>query len=104
MCLIGIILLTDFYFVSEGIGFFQCHCKFERNAVIARHDHNMLRRFIVFKETNAFIFDKGTTDELSTMFERDKQNSHPLDREYWQKRSKWKKFVGWLGNLLTPFL
>lgn len=55
-------------------------------------------------ETNAFIFDKGTTDELSTMFERDKQNSHPLDREYWQKRSKWKKFVGWLGNLLTPFL
>ena len=55
-------------------------------------------------ETNAFIFDKGTTDELSTMFERDKQNSHPLTREYWKKRSGWKKFVGWFGNLLTPFL
>lgn len=55
-------------------------------------------------ETNALIFDKGTTDELSTMFERDKRNSHPLNREYWKKRSKWKKFVGWLGNLLTPFL
>jgi len=55
-------------------------------------------------ETNAFIFDKGTTDELGTMFERDKRNSHPLDREYWKKRSKWKKFVGWFGNLLTPFL
>ena len=55
-------------------------------------------------ETNAFIFDKGTTDELGTMFERDKRNSHPLNREYWQKRSKWKKFVGWFGNLLTPFL
>ena len=55
-------------------------------------------------ETNAFIFDQGTTDELGTMFERDKRNSHPLDREYWKKRSKWKKFVGWLGNLLTPFL
>ena len=55
-------------------------------------------------ETNAFIFDKGTTDELSTMFEHDKQNSHLLDKEYWRKRSKWKKFVGWFGNLLTPFL
>ncbi len=55
-------------------------------------------------ETNAFIFDEGTTDELGTMFERDKRNSHPLDREYWKKRSKWKKFVGWFGNLLTPFL
>lgn len=55
-------------------------------------------------ETNALIFDKGTTDELSTMFERDKLNSHTLDKEYWRNRSKWKKFVGWLGNLLTPFL
>ena len=55
-------------------------------------------------ETNAFIFDKGTTDELSSMFERDKQNSRPLTREYWKKRSGWKKFVGWFGNLLTPFL
>ena len=55
-------------------------------------------------ETNAFIFDKGTTDELSTMFERDKRNSHSLDKEYWKNRSGWKKFVGWLGNLLTPFL
>lgn len=55
-------------------------------------------------ETNAFIFDKGTTDELITMFERDKQNSHLLTREYWKKRSGWKKFVGWFGNLLTPFL
>jgi cardiolipin synthase len=55
-------------------------------------------------ETNAFIFDKGTTDELSTMFERDKQNSHLLTREYWKNRSGWKKFVGWFGNLLTPFL
>lgn len=55
-------------------------------------------------ETNAFIFDKGVTDELGTMFERDKQNSHMLTREYWKKRSGWKKFVGWFGNLLTPFL
>ena len=55
-------------------------------------------------ETNAFIFDQGTTDELSTMFERDKMNSRQMDEEYWKNRSGWKKFVGWLGNLLTPFL
>lgn len=55
-------------------------------------------------ETNAFIFDPATTRELNEMFERDMQNSTPLTPEYWKKRSGWKKFVGWVGNLLTPFL
>lgn len=55
-------------------------------------------------ETNAFIFDPSITHELNTMFEQDKQNSTLLTPEYWKKRSVWKKFVGWFGNLLTPFL
>lgn len=55
-------------------------------------------------ETNAFVFDKGTTDELDAMFTRDMKSCTPLDQQYWKKRSKWKKFVGWFGNLLTPFL
>ncbi len=55
-------------------------------------------------ETNAFIFDPKTTNELNAMFERDKQNSTLLTPEVWKKRSGWKKFVGWVGNLLTPFL
>lgn len=55
-------------------------------------------------ETNAFIFDPGTTAQLNNMFLNDKQNSTLMTREYWKKRSAWKKFVGWLGNLLTPFL
>lgn len=55
-------------------------------------------------ETNAFIFDPGTTAELNAMFLKDKQNSTLLTPEYWKKRPAWKKFVGWLGNLLTPFL
>lgn len=38
------------------------------------------------------------------MFEKDKQNSTLLTPEVWKKRSGWKKFVGWVGNLLTPFL
>ncbi len=55
-------------------------------------------------ETNAFVFDPGTTAELAGMFEHDKGNSTLLTREVWKKRSAWKKFVGWFGNLLTPFL
>ena len=55
-------------------------------------------------ETNAFIFAPRTTQELNAMFECDKRNSTLLTSEYWKKRSAWKKFVGWFGNLLTPFL
>ena len=55
-------------------------------------------------ETNAFIFSPTTTHELNAMFEADKQQSTRMTPEYWQKRSRWKKFVGWFGNLLTPFL
>lgn len=56
-------------------------------------------------ETNAFIFSPATTARLIEMFERDKLSSTPLTPEYWkEKRSPWKKFVGWFGNLLTPFL
>ena len=55
-------------------------------------------------ETNAFIFDPVTTHQLNDMFERDKKNSTLLTPEVWKKRSGWKKFVGWVGNLMTPFL
>lgn len=55
-------------------------------------------------ETNAFIFDPTTTHQLNEMLERDKQNSTLLTPEVWKERSAWKKFVGWVGNLLTPFL
>ncbi|AVM57314.1 cardiolipin synthase [Bacteroides heparinolyticus] len=55
-------------------------------------------------ETNAFIFDPATTCQLDKMFERDKLNSTLMTPEYWKKRPTWKKFVGWVGNLLTPFL
>ena len=55
-------------------------------------------------ETNAFIFDPTTRHQLNEMFERDKQNSTLLTPEVWKERSAWKKFVGWVGNLLTPFL
>lgn len=55
-------------------------------------------------ETNAFIFDPTTTRQLDEMFEEDKQNSILLTPEVWKERSPWKKFVGWVGNLMTPFL
>lgn len=55
-------------------------------------------------ETNAFIFHPHTTNQLIALFEQDKQNSTEMTHELWKKRSVWKKFMGWLGNLLTPFL
>lgn len=55
-------------------------------------------------EVNAFIFDRKTTDELSTMFEHDKQESTLLTKEEYKKRSGWKRFVGWFANMFTPFL
>lgn len=55
-------------------------------------------------ETNAFIFSPETTHQLNAMFEEDKKNSIQMTPELWKKKSGWKKFVGWFGNLLTPFL
>ena len=55
-------------------------------------------------ETNAFIISPLATRELNALFARDKQDSTPLTQEFWRKRSGWKKFVGWFGNLLTPFI
>lgn len=55
-------------------------------------------------ETNAFIFDKGTTGELIKMFDADKKDSTVLTQEVWKKRSGWKRFVGWFAHLFTPIL
>lgn len=55
-------------------------------------------------ETNAFIFDKETTDELNDMFHNDIKHCTQLTPEFWRKRTVWKKFVGWFANLFTPFL
>lgn len=64
------------------------------NSRSLRHDY----------ETNAFIFNKETTRQLNEMMEQDKKNSTLMTPEYWKKRSSWKKFQGWVGNLLTPFI
>ena len=53
-------------------------------------------------EVNAFIFDKETTHELSSMFEDDKKDSTLLTTEEYKKRSAWKRFVGWFANMLHP--
>lgn len=55
-------------------------------------------------EANAFIFAPSTTRQLTHMFEKDKRNSTLLTPEVWKERSAWKKFVGWVANLMTPFL
>ena len=55
-------------------------------------------------EVNAFIFNKETTEELITIFKKDQEESTLLTAEIYQKRSPWKKFIGWFAHLFTPFL
>ena len=56
-------------------------------------------------EVNAFIFDPRVTNQLSDIFNADKQQSSIMTDENWKQRSYWHRFVGWLSNLiLTPFL
>lgn len=56
-------------------------------------------------EENAVIVDKPNTKQLDDMFDNDKKQSIYLTPEYWDEfRTPWKKFVGWLAHLLTPFL
>ena len=55
-------------------------------------------------ETNAFILHPATTAELTEMFARDRRESTLLTPEVWNRRSGWKKFVGWFAHLLGPVL
>lgn len=56
------------------------------------------------RESNAFIFDRGVTAELTEMFEKDKKESRILTREMYTKQSVWKKFTNWVAGSMTPFL
>ena len=55
-------------------------------------------------EVNAVIFNKKVTSELINTFNNDKIQSTLLTKEIYDKRTPWKKFVGWFANVLTPFL
>ena len=56
-------------------------------------------------EDNAIILSRKTTAELDSMFNADKQRSFRLTPQKWNEfRTPWKKFVGWFGHLLAPFL
>lgn len=55
-------------------------------------------------ETNLFIFGKEDTDELNSCIELDKQRSFLLTEEIYKERSCWRRFVGWLVCLVTPFM
>jgi cardiolipin synthase len=56
-------------------------------------------------EENALIINRETTKELDNMFDRDKQKSILLTEDEWDRtQSRWHKFCGWFGSLLTPWL
>ncbi len=56
-------------------------------------------------EENAVIIDKETTNELVTLFEKEKADSFILTPESWKKfRTPWQRFRGWFAHLLAPLL
>lgn len=55
-------------------------------------------------EVNTVIFSKKTTAELTELFNEQLKSSTVMKRGYWKTRSASKKFQGWFGNLLTPWL
>ena len=56
-------------------------------------------------EINALIIDPETTALLDAKFIEDTGLCDLMTDEEWKKsRSTWKRFCGWFGHLLTPFL
>ena len=56
-------------------------------------------------EINALIIDKDVTRQLDEKFIDDTEKCDLLtEEEYKRSRSPWKRFRGWMGHLLTPFL
>lgn len=55
-------------------------------------------------EVNTVIFDPAITAQLTAMFETDMKNCVPMNLDYWKAKGRWKRFVSWFGNTLTPFL
>lgn len=55
-------------------------------------------------EINALIIDKDVTRQLDDKFIEDTKKCDLLTEEEYQNRSRWKRFRGWFGHLLTPWL
>ncbi len=56
-------------------------------------------------ECNLFIADRATTQTLQRIFERDKATRcFRLTPEVWKTFSRWRRFKGWLFQILVPFV
>lgn len=55
-------------------------------------------------EVNTLLLSEKLTSEMVDLFEVQKLSAFEIGKGYWRTRTKWKQFVGWFGNLLTPVL
>lgn len=55
-------------------------------------------------EVNTLLLSEKLTSEMVDLFETQKLSAFEIGKGYWRTRTKWKQFVGWFGNLLTPVL
>jgi len=55
-------------------------------------------------EINVLIMDRDRTAELTRLFEREKMHCYQMQKGFWKHYPCRLKFLGWLGNLLTPVM
>ena len=55
-------------------------------------------------EVNTLILSHEHTRQLIDMFEDQKRSAVQIHKGYWRTKPAWKRFLGWLGNLLTPVM
>jgi cardiolipin synthase len=55
-------------------------------------------------EVNTLILSREHTRLMADLFEDQKRYATQIHKGYWHTKKPWKRFLGWLGNLLTPFM
>ena len=55
-------------------------------------------------EVNTLILSPQVTQQLVRLFQAQLPSSTEIHPGFWRTRTRWKRFVGWFGNLLTPVL
>lgn len=95
---------ADIYYYEDG--FHHTKVMMVDSAWCTIGSANLNSRSLKFDyEVNAFLMDSITTQHLQRIFGADKDKSTLLTQENWkQRRSPWRRFMGWFYHLLIPLI
>ena len=94
---------ANVYMYSGGFNHAKAMCIDGRYCTIGSANFNS-RSMKCDYETNIFIFDEAETAELDKILKEDIEKSYLLTKEIYKKRCWWKRFTGWVAQILTPIL